>query len=283
MSIDRVSNTQGNGDPNCPDCRGRGHVSTGTVNMSGIAKFEICKCVEKKERWRNVERIRPGLRKAAKVSSSPLLDQVDTNTLITANESVFHAHLKHVALRQRSTWFCRIESDLDLARAWLANVELEGGAIYDADVAGAKATLRYVHLEDLARPPDLLIIRLGVKSSPNKSMPEVLLEVLQLRTYLDKPTWLYDQPHKRFTSGHICYSTQVRNFVSDWDRLEFSVSGYKASEPEDDEVPDESGMSDVTMPPSKSQSKPKTQRTTKVEARNPGIPRQGAMYMPPKK
>lgn len=221
--IDRESNTQGDGNPDCPKCHGRGHQTLDTPSLVGAPRVALCQCVQKRERIRNVEKIWPGLTRFSKIETSPLRELTNSNVLITAKEHVFFAHLKHVALREDSKWFCRLESDQELARAWLANVEIEGGTILDADVASA-TTLRYVVLDDLAKPPELLIVKLGVKAAANKRMPEVLMEVLQMRAHLNKPTWLFDQPSHRFSSGHLCYSTQTKSYIEQWIHVQLEAT-----------------------------------------------------------
>jgi hypothetical protein len=68
-------------------------------------------------------------------------------------------------------------------------------------------------LVDLVEPPQLLIIRLGVKVARNQAMPEVFMEGVQLRLHTGKPTWIWDQPDYPFREGHLCWSTYGESLV----------------------------------------------------------------------
>jgi hypothetical protein len=74
-------------------------------------------------------------------------------------------------------------------------------------------------LVDLVDPPDLLVIRLGVKSARNSAMPEVLLEALAHRSHVGKPTWICDQPTKKLDPSHISFSPDVADFLRGWDHF----------------------------------------------------------------
>jgi hypothetical protein len=79
-----------------------------------------------------------------------------------------------------------------------------------------RPTDKYSALVDLTEPPDLLIIRVGVKITRNVATPEVLLEALQHRRHMGKFTWVVDLPEKPLMPDHISWSPQVESYMEDW-------------------------------------------------------------------
>ena len=61
---------------------------------------------------------------------------------------------------------------------------------------------------------ELIIIRLGNLGHKNIAMPGALKEALMLREVALKPTWLIDDPHNPFVPGHLAYSDDVYDYVS---------------------------------------------------------------------
>lgn len=208
------------GNPECPFCGGDGVVLVeeeekfGAQSVRHPPAYRRCKCVLHLDILSNVERGLPGLSKAPRVKDSSLLPFYNENLWVTAPKPWFTAHLRHVAIRQPPSWYFKVASDVDLITAWLASAALKGQEILDPDAANV--SLAHLTLVDLVTPPTLLIIRLGVKVARNVAAPEVLLEALQYRAHLNLPTWLWDQPSYPLEEGHICYSAQVGDYLSDW-------------------------------------------------------------------
>lgn len=42
------------------------------------------------------------------------------------------------------------------------------------------------------------------------------METLNLREHEGLPTWVWDQPTYMLAEGHICYSEQLEDHLSDW-------------------------------------------------------------------
>lgn len=210
------------GDPKCTSCHGRGRLPVpNPVGYKGPASLRLCRCVLIKEVLANLERARQGLSKARKVPRSPLLSRVHESIRVVADEAWFEAHLRHVALRQSSRWDFRIVTDADLVQAWLATAAAKGMEIFDADVRGAleMRSLTYMTLSDIAKSAELLIIRLGVKSAPNKEMPNVFLETLLTRRHEGLPTWIWEEPNNRLAQLHRCWSELVEAEVGGWEQI----------------------------------------------------------------
>jgi hypothetical protein len=83
-----------------------------------------------------------------------------------------------------------------------------------ASVSSEKATL-----VDLVDPPELMILRLGVKSARNSAMGEVLLEALKHRAHEGKPTWVVDQPTRRFDPSHLAFSEEALQHIQRWEHI----------------------------------------------------------------
>jgi hypothetical protein len=212
--------TIGNGQPDCPKCRGRGAVD-GPLVHGKVPSAVRCSCVLVRQTLYNMDRGLPGLTKSAPLASSPLRGYEKKNLWVTTSDVAFRRHLRHVAARQGPDWGFKVASDKDLITAWLSTIAFKGGEILDPDAAAeaASVSLKYLTIEDLAEPPELLVVLLGVKAAANKEMPQVLFEALRLRNMRDKPTWVIDQPTNPFRMGHICWSGQVQATLEDYPHL----------------------------------------------------------------
>ena len=206
----------GDGDPDCEFCFGRGFVP---YDSTGGAR---CVCAKKRDIISNVRSIWPNvdlLTSAPKLEGrSVLKDLVHSSAYITSDIGTFQQHLRYVALRQGPYWFCRVRTDADMMTAWLATAKIKGVEIFDADVADAR--VKDLELKDLAETPDLLIMWLGVKRARNQATPEALMEILALRDYQDKPTWVVDQPNYPVVNdAHRCYSAEVLTALANYERV----------------------------------------------------------------
>jgi len=201
------SNPLGNGDPDCPKCKGRGALRN-TTQAGTVPSIQRCTCVLVKQVIANLERGWVGLSQASPLPSpSPLRGLERKDLWITAHEMHFRMHLKHIAARKGPDWNFRVISDKDLITAWLATIPLNGGTLFDPDAV--TVSMQYATIEDLAEPPTLLVIWLGVKAAANREMPQVLLEALLHRRHRGKPTWIVDQPTSPLEIGHRCWSDAV--------------------------------------------------------------------------
>jgi hypothetical protein len=206
-------------DPKCSRCRGRGFIYGESMLDGGHS----CECTFEGMRLENMGRIWralpiakdiPGLRENA-----PLRQLVSREIWITAKIPVFQAHLKAVAFNQPIMWDCRVFSDKDLLTAWLNTARAQGHEIYDAEVRAAR--IGAMDIDELVESPGLVILVLGIKQAPNKETPNVLLEAIQVRRHLGKPTWVVDQPDQPVDQmHHLCYSETLEMWLSHWPHLE---------------------------------------------------------------
>jgi len=201
--------------PDCPHCEGSGFIYGESMLDGGHS----CDCTIDFLRRQNMEKIWkslstvkdvPGLREQA-----PLLKLVDRDLWITAKEAVFRAHFKAVCYAKPPMWDARVASDKDLVKAWLNTAYAQGHKIYDTELD--HVTVSAMYIDELVEPYDLVVLVLGVKEAPNKETPNVLLEALQTRRHLGKPTWIVDQPQRRLDRvEHRCYSEQLEGMLSHW-------------------------------------------------------------------
>lgn len=215
------------GSPSCTHCHGRGRLPVQTPEgYIGPPALRLCRCVLVKDIVANVERAMPGLSKAQRILRSPLLGRDTQDLRVIADVEWFKANMRHVALRKSPYWDFRIVTDAELLQAWLATAAAKGMEIFDPDARRDMETrsLRYMTLADLAGSATLLVIRLGVKTAPNKEMPNVLLETILSRQHDGLRTWLWEQPNNRLANGHRCWSEFVEEEVAAWD----SVFGHDA-------------------------------------------------------
>lgn len=192
----------------------------------GIPITEPCRCVLARDAIRNLERGWKGVAYAEKIEDSPLLEYVNQDLYITANDAILRSHLKYVGVRQGRNWSFLVTTDADLMKAWLFNAKEKGQEIYDQEMALAlaqgSASASKRSLEALVDPPGLLVVRLGVKIARNAAMHEVFHEALTRRDHENMPTWVVDQPNHRlnapdaFGNPHRSYSEAVMEYIDAW-------------------------------------------------------------------
>lgn len=230
MSEDRgVPKLQGDGEPDCPRCRGRGSVQRTYTpeEIKALPPWEIpsthwdaCVCTKARREREALERVWRGYANFQPVARTPLSRYAQKDVLVKSSSSTLRSHLFRV-LRDhpnllRST---RVVSDLDLISAWLATAGLD---VLDPEVAGQHRDSEdaFLRLVDLVAPPALLVLRLGVKAARNVAVPEVILEALQCRAHRGRPTWVVEDPYLPFTTGAIFWSPQLVAHMAPWVRVE---------------------------------------------------------------
>lgn len=221
----------------CPVCKGRG-VITVYEDISGCpwpSGVQDCECVFKRDLLANVRRIWAPLIDAVSVDTSPLLAMVGKSVWLTVTEVQFPAHLRHVAMRQGEHWNARVTTDAALMSAWLSTAK----EVFDGDESRRHNELsddelpsnEFQTLVDLAAPPDLLVIRLGVKAANNKEMANLLVEAIEERRHLGKPTWIVDSPMKSAANANLpCNSDNVLRLLSTFNRVQIAEPTQRVAE-----------------------------------------------------
>ena len=207
----------------CSTCGGTGFTIVDDGSL-GPPVTQVCLCVLRRQIVANLERGMRGLSGAVpldKGERSPLQAHIENDMRVTASPAWFTSHLRHTAARRGVDWGFRVVTDADLMVAWLATAALQGTEILDADARSeaAPVSLTKLTLVDISAPPDLLIIRLGVKVARNSAMPEVLYEAMTIRAHEGKPTWVWDQPDSPFDEAHLSFSRLAAEFMELWPRV----------------------------------------------------------------
>jgi hypothetical protein len=207
--------------PECNVCGGSGMVQ-GPPDPPHPPSFDRCECALRKDILANVERGYPGLSVAPVIEKSPLLGQHAANVWVTTGQTFF-SHLRHVAVRQPATWSFKVISDAELVTAWLATAGLGSGEIIDPDAY--RVSTKYMTIPDLVSPPDLVVIRMGIKVARNVAAPEVLAEAINTRLHDRKPTWVWDSKASPLDAGSLFWSTEVASILSSFHRLGVTGNG----------------------------------------------------------
>jgi len=217
----------GNGDKDCPTCKGRGVIPVMADVGGGVmwpgGGTQNCTCVFKRDLLANVKRVWKVLLNVDSVDASPLFGRTKQSLWITASSFDFRRHLRFVAFRMGPQWDARVVADATLMTAWLNTAK----SVYDSDVLleregqqRDRPSEHFVTLVDLVVPFDLLIIVLGVKAAANKEMANVLAEALNEREQQGKPTWVVDSYASPLSSvSHKCHSPQVLEILDGFRRV----------------------------------------------------------------
>jgi hypothetical protein len=257
LDQDSLFSSTGDGDPSCADCSGKGHVDVSLEK--GFPSSKRCLCALKKDVIQNLERAWKGLSEAPPLSDSPLKPLTKKNVWVTSTANLFRQHLRHVGFRKPSNWYLKVIADSQISTAWFANVALKGEEILDVDAAAM--SLEYVSIPDLVLPPELLVIRLGVKTARMSAMSEVLMEALTLREHQNLPTWIFDQPYAQLSSpDHLCYSIHLMEYLADWPRVNLEATSTNTS-------PKPTVSFEMPMPGPIQSVKPRTTSTKEVTSR----------------
>lgn len=200
----------------CPKCNGFGFVQTDNGHM-GLPQAVPCECRVVKLLNSQAERAWSGLSSLAVKKKTPLLDRVGKDTIVVADKTSLTSHLRSALWHYKTpNKFVKVVSDATLMSAWLSTLTMSNSEIYDPDF---KRDVKAGSLEDLAEAPDLLVIRLGIKSARNSAMPEVLIEAVELRLHLGKPTWVVTDPDRPLEEGHIAWSRGVEETLDGWESV----------------------------------------------------------------
>lgn len=200
----------------CPKCHGYGFIQKET-GKNGLPEAYLCDCRIDNHVNMQCEKAWVGLSQIPPKKKSPLNKKLDKNLIVIADKSSISFHLRNAIWNLRNpNYFVKVVSDASLMSAWLSNLTLADKEIYDPDF---KRDLRVGSLEDLAEAPDLLVIRLGIKMARNSAMPEVLVETIELRQHLSKPTWIVCDPDRPLEEGHLAWSRAVEESIDNWDTV----------------------------------------------------------------
>jgi hypothetical protein len=185
----------------CEKCGGIGLVPSGQVYRNEPIMAQ-CSCLLKEHLRNQCERAWTGLSQFPAKKTTPLKGKLKENIIIHAEKTELCSHLKGaIFLEKNPSYFIKVVSDANLMSAWLSNISLAQSEIVDPDFTS------------------LLIVRLGVKMARNSAMPEVLIETIELRQHLNKPTWIVVDPNRPLCEGHIAWSRGVDDVLLGWNNI----------------------------------------------------------------
>ncbi len=206
----------------CAACGGTGYTQKQGTKVPAVIR---CKCQIVQLLGQALESGWKGLSSASGLQDpSPLEVGVGQDCWVTADLESMRQHLRRSVIRhwtqqhqQGRRWRFLMVTDSELMSSWLQNLVRDGETVWDPDVIGLHQS--FMSLASITLPPDLLVIRLGVKAAPNRAMPDVLLEALLERQHAGKPTWVWDQLANPLSEGHRCYSEAVMEHVKGFKRI----------------------------------------------------------------
>lgn len=210
----------------CQSCGGSGYIQQPNRKVPAVVR---CKCQTVQLLQTALDAGWHGLTQVTGLAeTSPLEALVDQDTWVTADLETMRQHVRRTAIRRWShgfqagkSWRFLVVTDSELMSSWLQNLVRDGETVWDPDVVGLHQSFNA--LASIALPPDLLIVRMGVKAAPNRAMPDVLLEALLERQHMGKPTWIWDQLNNPLTDGHRCHSLSLMDHVKGYQRVTLGV------------------------------------------------------------
>ncbi len=207
----------------CKVCKGAGR----TLHFpSDAPPYAVeCECTRVRRRLADLDMGWAGVSLVPTLKSSPLSKLLDSNVWITGGDTILRSHLKTTFLPTKRAF--RVATDSDLMGAWLATAASE--EIFDLDARGESA--KAATLPDLVMPPDVLVIRLGVKSARNSAMGEVLAEALLLRLHRLRPVWVVDSKVQPYSPGHLAFSPTVSELLAGFERVDLEKPARAADPP----------------------------------------------------
>lgn len=207
----------------CKVCKGAGRTLHFPADAPPYAVE--CECTRVRRRLADLDMGWAGVSLVPTLKSSPLSKLLDSNVWITGGDSILRSHLKTTFLPTKRAF--RVATDSDLMGAWLATAASE--EIFDLDARGESA--KAATLPDLVMPPDVLVIRLGVKSARNSAMGEVLAEALLLRLHRLRPVWVVDSKVQPYSPGHLAFSPTVSELLAGFERVDLEKPARAADPP----------------------------------------------------
>jgi hypothetical protein len=205
----------------CKKCGGVGYTQKDNGHM-GMPQAIQCDCVIDKALDEQAERAWTHLSVAPVRKRSPLNKKLHQNLVITATTDQLRLNLRSALGNLRNpNLFVKVIGDHTLMSSWLGSMMIQGKDIIDPDY---QRDLKVYSLDDLAEAPYLMVIRLGTKVARNAAMSEVVVEAIEIREHLKKPTWLIIDPNKPLEEGHIAWSQLLEDTINPWDHININAN-----------------------------------------------------------
>ena len=210
----------------CKKCGGAGYIQEDNGHM-GMPQAIQCDCVIDKAIDQQAERAWKDLSVAPIRKRSLLNKRLSDNLIITGTADQLRLNLRSALGNARNpNLFVKVIGDHTLMSAWLGSMQLAGKDIADPDF---QRDLKVYSLDDLAEAPNLMVIRLGTKVARNAAMSEVLVETIEVRQHLNKPTWIIIDPDRPLEEGHIAWSMLLEDTIHSWERINLNEGTSSSS------------------------------------------------------
>lgn len=202
------------GRDDCDVCDGKGHIPVESDKAyNPFPRYKRCVCLIQ-DKFRS--HVGEDIFEAEELDESPFLELSFEDVFIRGSRKKLLPHLRYTLFERGFNFFYREVNDQILTDAWLGKSERT--EVPDRDIDKG-----FKNLPDAVHPPDLLLIRFGVKKTPNKELPNVIFEAVKTRRDAGKPTWILNPPDYPFApgdpadpeSGHMCYSDQLDRYLDD--------------------------------------------------------------------
>ncbi len=205
---------------NCPLCRGAQWIYEYQEDEEIVARR--CLCLERQTLLSYLgpeifyaKHLQSDLYKPRKNDETNELegDRTEDNLFLKGSWETVCRHLRWVLASKHRfvpSFNFKILPDQRLLGVWLSKEAYNQRA---ADVRNDIETFNT--LEDLIEGPQLLILRLGFLSTPNRAMPGVLKQALMIREVALKATWIIEGTELFYGDGHRSYDPDVGKYIDD--------------------------------------------------------------------
>ena len=216
---------QGDGEPGCPRCLGRGSVQQTYTpeELRKLPPWEIpsthwvpCLCTRARREREAIERVWRGLGQVEPVTGPSALGPHQHRSLWLRVSSLplLLAHLARVVRDEPELRrITRVVSDVDLVDAETADwgdsddQPREDDERVERSTDGRKAV-------DLYLPPGLLVLLLGQSSKKHKYLAALAEDAVRRRSSQGRPTWVVDEVERPLATGHRTYSNELGQLVA---------------------------------------------------------------------
>lgn len=203
-------------DKTCKTCGGLGIIQVDDLNS------KMCLCAYARAM---LVHLGPEIGGAKPLTESPLYvrepfyDATKDNIFLKGRWKTLISHLKFSLCVKGLDFMTRVTSDERLKEIYL------GKESYGQRAKGKRDEVEtFNNLDDFVREPDLLVLRLGFLGHKNIAMPGILKETLMLREFVQKPTWLIEDPANDWG---LSYSDDLWSYIQG----HFKVVEVSSSDP----------------------------------------------------
>ncbi len=184
--------------------------NVGVVERDG--KLYECECAE----LRRIAAAMPAYIRSAPVceghvkellpdGKTRVIDAVNKSLYISAFQNDMRAFIKLVMIKY-SNKFVRMSSDSEIKDVYVGSKSQKARGEYSKEPI-------YNNIEDLVKPPDLLVVRLNELKARNKAAAGALEEAICYRLDRSMPIWVFSDRRDPFRDGSVAYSETINAII----------------------------------------------------------------------